>query len=176
MRRPDKLQNRERDAMAKKRIEKKEETLEQVVARLAQKFAKTDTAEYATAQAAVAYFERFNVSENGFLNILGKDGKDRFVDVTVHPKRSRIQRAFFAMLDAIDKTGANIAPTGTLEDTALRMKITGTPETSRNKIKIWLNRSLDLEVKTPTGELYKLADYMPTDQPRKLEEDEEIAF
>jgi hypothetical protein len=146
------------------------------VARLAQKVAKTDTAENATAPVTVAYFESFRVSENGFLNVLGRDGKDRFIDITVHPKRSKIQRAFVAMLDAIDKSGVKLVPDGTLKDTALRMKINGMQEISRNKIKIWLNRSLDLEVKTPKGKLFKLADYMPTEQPRQLEQEEAIPF
>lgn len=159
--------------MAKKRIEK-QESLEEMVVRLSKKFAKTD--ENATAPMTVAYFERFTISENGFLNILGKDGKERFIDITIHPKRSKIQRAFFAMLDAIDKNGVSIAPTGTLEETALRVKVVGAQEISKNKIKIWLNRSLDLDIKTPSGDLFKLADFMPTDAPKQLDKDEEIAF
>jgi hypothetical protein len=159
--------------MTRKRIEKKTESFEEMVSRLAAKVSKRET-EDATVPATIAYFERFTLSENGFLNILGQDGRGRFVDVTVHPKRSKLQRAFFALLDAIDKSGAMLAPTGTLEDTAIRMKVIGTPEVSRNKIKIWLNRSPDLEMKTQTGDLFKLADYMPAEQPRQLDEGEEI--
>jgi hypothetical protein len=163
--------------MTRKRIEKKAvESFEEMVSRLASKVVKREDSDDATAPATIAYFERFTLSENGFLNILGQDGRGRFVDVTVHPKRSKIQQAFFSMLDTIDRSGANIAPTEALAETALRMRVVGTPEISRNKIKIWLNRSPDLEVKTPAGDLFKLADYMPTEQPRQLEEGDEIPF
>lgn len=162
--------------MTKKQIEQKVETFQEMVARLAQKCAKMDTADNATATATIAYFERFTMSENGYLNILGQDGKGRLVDITVYPKKTKIQRAFFALLSSVDEKGVSLTPTGTLEDTALRMKIIGTPEVSRNKIKVWLNRSPDLEMKTPAGELFKLADFMPTEQPRQLEEGEQIPF
>lgn len=158
--------------MAKKIVAQKAESFQEMVTRLSAKVTK----ENATAPVTVAYFERFTLSCNGFLNIAGRDGKDRFIDITVHPKRSKIQRAFVAMLDAIDKSGVKLVPDGTLEDTALRMKISGAQEVSRNKIKIWLNRSLDLEVKTPKGELFKLADYMPVDQPRQLDKEDAIPF
>lgn len=160
----------------KKRIEKKTETFDEIVQRLTSKVAKQKDSEDATVPATIAYFERFTLSENGFLNILGRDGKERFVDVTVHPKRSKLQQAFFALLDTIDKKGVSLTPTGTLEETALRMKVIGTPEISRNKVKVWLNRSPDLEIKTPAGELFKLADFMPAETPRQLDEGDEIPF
>jgi hypothetical protein len=169
------IQNRKEFVM-KKRIEKKVESFEEMVSRLASKVAKREDSDDATVPTTIAYFERFTLSENGFLNILGQDGRGRFVDVTVHPKRSKLQRAFFALLDAIDRSGVNIAPTGTLAETALKVRIVGTQEVSKNKVKVWLNRSPDLEIKTPAGELYKLANFMPTDQPRQLEESEEIPF
>lgn len=161
--------------MAKKN-EKKVESFEEMVSRLTAKVAKRDINKDATVPATVAYFERFTLSENGFLNILGRDGKERFVDVTVHPKRSKLQRAFFALLDTIDKKGVSLTPTGTLEETALRIRVIGTQEVSRNKLKVWLNRSIDLEVKTPSGDHFRLADFMPTDIPKQLEEGDEIPF
>lgn len=162
--------------MAKKRIEKKMESFEEMVARLSSKVQKDAFEDDRPQQSLVAYFEGFRIASNGFLNIAGKDGKERFVDITVHPKRSKIQQAFFSLLDAIDKKGVSLTPTETLDETALRIKITGAQEVSRNKIKVWLNRSPDFEIKTPTGELFKLADFMPTETPRQLEEDEEIPF